>query len=310
MDSFRRVTWCLLDLRVSDAAEKFCFPINEVNVSTVLKSDRFQQTSARFFKTSHIQADVVSHAAIIPSDEDAWQTAFLAFKHMREGQLLSNIRIWNSCLRGASSAARWFEVLEAMVQLVDQAVEPDSITETLALSALEQSQVWQRALTMTEWLQDSAISLDQLAYSSVSRTHVMSNLWQESMSVLRRYGNKIRLDVVMQNEILDAYEKSAEWRTTLQACSRMCFTGLQQDAVTFCAVMSSCQTRDSWRWMTGMVQHSQTSSQPLDQTCCLAVGKMLCSSVWSIQSNPRMFLLYSSGLPRRFQLSNKCLQPH
>ena len=70
-----------------------------------------------------------------------------------------------------------------------------------------------------------------------------------------------------QNQILDAYEKSAEWRSTLQACSMMSLAGLEQDPVSFCAVMSSCRTSGSWPWMTGIVEHLRKSHQPLDLTC-------------------------------------------
>ena len=146
-------------------------------------------------------------------------------------------------------------------------MSPIASATTLALSAVEEGQVWRQALMMTSQLRNLAVSVDQLACSSVSRAHAMSNLWQESMSMLRRHGKQIRVDVVMQNQILDAYEKSAEWRSTLQACSMMSLAGLEQDPVSFCAVMSSCRTSGSWPWMTGIVEHLRKSHQPLDLTC-------------------------------------------
>ena len=213
-----------------------------------------------------MKADVVSYAAIIPSDEAAWQAACTCADEMRQGHTAGNIRLWNSCMRSASLAGRWSEVFESMAELKVQSLESDSISYTMALSAVEEGQVWRQAL-MTSQLQNLAVSVDQLACSSVSRAHAMSNLWQESMSLLRRHGKEIRLDVVMQNEILDAYEKSAEWRSTLSLASTMSLAGLEQDPVSFCAVMSSCQTSDSWPWMTGILEHLRKSHQPLDLTC-------------------------------------------
>jgi len=224
---------------------------------------------------SAIQVDVVSHASRMPSDERSWEAASLCVSEMQHRQIAGNIRICNSALQSASKGALWSEVLNSIVELKGEALEPDGITYTLSLSAVEQTHLWRQALIMTSQLQSSKLPLDQVACSSIGRAHAVGNIWQECMTILRKHGSKIRLDVVMQNEVLDAYEKSADWQMTLEACSAMLIAGLKQDRITFCAVMSGCQTRDSWRWMTGMLQHVTNAKMYCDQTCRSAAAESL-----------------------------------
>ena len=147
---------------------------------------------------------------------------------------------FNSAISCAAEAAQWIEALHLERIMASQGVEHDVITSGAMATACERAAIWPNGIRLLNvvsyasamslcdrlerWLDCNQLMLDMdlklleanvLSYSAAISTYAASAAWQKGLELLKHFRRGIRMDLILQSSLIDAFQQAHLWRSAL-----------------------------------------------------------------------------------------------
>ena len=238
---------------------------DHISANTVINAvPQWQQSLSCLYVLvdQELEPDIVTHGSAIPEGPGGqWQQGlnFLAMMH-RCGSA-PNFLIWNCFMNTLSAEPRWLQAFALLGRLPQFSVQCDRITFAAGMLAAQSASLWQTSVTLASSMLQESIKHDAMSYCVFSRA---SSSWQGACSMLQSFRWQVRADMITQNSHLDMFSKSSDWKCALGMSTGMQTAGMLLDEVSCCALISACQTPQTWQWAQRLLDEVRLLQLSLD----------------------------------------------
>eukprot|EP00435_Cladocopium_sp_Y103_P049736 s282_g15.t1 len=220
-------------------------------------------------------ASDVTEAVIACNRGGAWLSSLqllprkLALQHRRP------VVVLNGSLNACEKSSAWRNVLEIILEIRYQALEPDEVSLTsccraashwqraasalgvvsgnvilcnVVCSALEKQHQWRRALDVLSMMPLAEVRADVISFNSCISALEKTARWSLALILLEQLqgGSRPRASEVSYNASMSACGSSTQWQFALHLLSEMKAVKIRQGIVSFNAALSACGNASEW----------------------------------------------------------------
>jgi len=173
-----------------------------------------------------------------------WESALLFLDVVKP----ANVITWNSAIKACAVSQNWEWVVHLLAKMLcDCAIQPTSVTFTVAMTACKASSRWDVVHGLLQVMQEVSCRANVITYGAAMQTctGAFPDYALQFFDDMRGAGMKI--DVASYNVLAGVCENSRRWELTWQLLKGMKRSSLRPAVASFVVAVRGCGIDASWR---------------------------------------------------------------